>query len=673
MATRGPAADKSVITNDTGHPGGLLSRARRFIFGKPRDIADKSLFHRLALVPFLAWVGLGADGLSSSAYGPEEAFRNLGEHTYLALGLAVVMALTVGIIALAESFLIEEFPHGGGGYVVATKLLAAPVGAVSGCALLVDYVLTITISIAAAGDALFSFVPIDLAYKVHVEALLIAGLTVLNIRGVRESVLVLMPIFVVFLITHAAVIFGGIAVKLPEVGHLARSVGDGFCEGLSDPGLWGLLVVFLHAYSLGGGTYTGIEAVANGLPIMREPRVATGKRTMLYMAISLAITASGLLLGYLLWGIASDPEQHKTMNALLVERLFGGLPAGAVLIGLTLAAEGALLVVAAQAGLLAGPRVLANMAHDSWMPRRFSNLSERLTTRNGIVLMGVAALVALFYTGGNVRQLVVMYSINVFLTFSLSQLAMTRFWIRERRRRPEWKRRLPAFVAAFVLCATILVVTVVEKFREGGWITLAVTSAVVALCFLIRGHYRHVAAQLGKLYSPLEEIPSVGNRDKPPLEVNPAARTAAVLVGGYSGVGIHTVLNAFRLFPGDFKNVVFLSVGVIDSGIFKGEQEMQALRAQTEAMLRKYCDLARRLGVAATYRLAIGTDLVAESERLCLEVSEQFPHTTFFIGKVIFKDEVWYHRFLHNNTAFAVQRRLEWAGKPMVIVPVRVE
>src|SRR5439155_22891429 len=138
----------------------LTHRIRRVLVGSPRDLQDRSVFHRLALIPFLAWVGLGADGLSSSSYGPEEAFRQLGRHTYLAVALAALMATTVLLISAAYRRIIEEFPSGGGGYVVASSLLGPSAGVVSGAALLVDYVLTITISIAAAGDALFSFLTV---------------------------------------------------------------------------------------------------------------------------------------------------------------------------------------------------------------------------------------------------------------------------------------------------------------------------------------------------------------------------------------------------------------------------------------------------------------------------------------------------------------------------------
>jgi len=331
-------------------------------------------------------------------------------------------------------------------------------------------------------------------------------------------------------------------------------------------------------------------------------------------------------------------------------------------------------VVAAQAGFLDGPRVLANMAVDSWVPHRFAALSERLTTQDGILLMGAAALAALLYTGGSVGYLVVMYSINVFLTFSLSMLAMLRFWGRHRRIRPEWVSRTALFGAALVLCVTILVITVYEKFAQGGWITVVITCLVIALCFAIRRHYRRVTRELDQLYRELGNLPHAPKPAKAAAqEIDPLGPTAAVLVGSYGGVGIHTVLNIFRVFPNHFKNLVFVSVGVIDSGEFKGEHAVEDLRRRTEEMQGNYLSLATGLGVPATARMAIGTEAVEESEKLCLEVAREFPHVVFFAGKMIFQREKWYHRLLHNETALAVERRLRWRGKTMVTLPIRVQ
>ena len=643
-------------------------RLWRLLAGKPRDLKDSGLFHRLSLIPFLAWVGLGADGLSSSSYGPEEAFRSLGEHRFLAVGLAAATAFTVLLISAAYRRIIEVFPTGGGGYVVASRLLGERAGLVSGSALLVDYVLTITISLAAAGDALFSFLPIaSQGIKLPVEIGLLAGLTALNLRGVRESVLTLLPVFLLFLVTHAILIGAGVLLHAGQMPATATAVAGDLREGVASVGVVGLLLIFLRAYAMGGGTYTGIEAVSNGLPIMREPRQETGKRTMIYMGISLAVTAAGLLLCYLLWDLR--PVAGKTLNAVLVERIAGGVLGGGVFVVLTLFAEAALLVVAAQAGFLDGPRVLANMAVDSWVPHRFAALSDRLTAHNGILLMGAAALAALWYTGGNVGHLVVLYSINVFLTFTLSMLSMLRYW-RAERNRPEARRRLALFGAGFALCVTILGVTVVEKFAEGGWVTVMITLALVGFCLLIRRHYRGAAATVDRLYRELGDLPA--QEGATPQAPDPRQPVALVLVESYGGVGIHTMLNVFRAFPGHFKGIVFLSVGVVDSGEFKGDDAVRQLEERTETMLRRYARLAASQGVPAAYRFSIGTELVAEAERLCLEVSREFPRSTVFTGRMMFQRERWWHPFLHNRTALAIQKRLQWAGRTMVTLPIRV-
>jgi amino acid transporter len=654
---------------DGSHGESLGKRVRQALFGKPRDLAETSIFHRLSLIPILAWIGLGADGLSSSAYGPEETFRALGEHTYLALALALGMALTVTIISMAYSRIIEEFPSGGGGYLVASKLLGRRIGVISGCALLVDYVLTIAVSITAAGDALLSTMPLHWHFiKLPLLIFLIVGLTILNIRGVKESVLALAPIFFLFLVTHAILITVGIFSHVSNLPDVIGNFGTSIKTDYSTIGIGGMLSILVYAYSLGGGTYTGIEAVSNGMPIMREPRVHTAKRTMLYMAISLSLTAAGLLVCFLLWNVA--PQEGKTLNAVLAERVATNIPFGNIFVILTLLAAGAILVVAAQAGFLDGPRILANMAVDSWMPHRFSALSERLTTMNGIVLMGAAALAVLLYTRGNIHSLVVMYSINVFLTFSLSMLGMWFLWYK-RKGTTLGKRRLGLFTIGFLLCATILIITMSEKFSEGGWVTLLITGSVVLLCFIIHAHYKAVWTKLEKLNDIFTQIPS---EPGPAIlrSVDPKERTAAILVGNYSGLGIHTLLAIFRSFPKHYQNLLFISVGLVDSGEMKGAEQLQNLHDRIEESLQKYVQFANKLGYPAAYKMALGTDVVDEAMKLCLEASREYPQITFFAGKLVFKKESWMHGILHNQTAFSLQRRLWWEGQTMVVLPVRV-
>jgi amino acid transporter len=660
-------------------------RVKRLLLGRPKNLQDPHLFRHISLIAFLAWVGLGADGLSSSAYGPEQAFKNLGEHTYLAVFLAAATAFTVMIIAAAYSRVIEHFPFGGGGYIVASRLLGPRVGVVSGCALIVDYVLTISISIAAGGDALFSVLPdggrlanviiVGLPLKLHVELAGTLVLVLLNLRGVKESVKTLMPIFLTFLLTHAVIIVAGIAANLGRAHEVAHEVSAGVSHGMSTLGLGGLALLFLRAYSLGGGTYTGIEAVSNGLQIMREPRVQTGKRTMTYMALSLAATASGIILCYLLVDVHYLDPDH-TMNSLLAAKVAGnvqlaGLPVGKWFVFIALLSEALLLFVAAQAGFIDGPRVMANMAHDSWFPHRFSALSERLTMQNGVVLMGGAGLLMLFYTRGAVDALVVMYSINVFLTFSLTEMGMIRYWLKRetRARHSDWRSSIWIHLVGGTLCVTILVITISEKFREGGWLTVVATSALIALCIAIKRHYVGVFARLKRLDQILEALPSAPVAAK---SIDPKKATAVLLVSGYSGLGIHSLLTVLKLFPNHFRNVLFVSVGVVDSATFQGVEEVDRVREGVEEGLKKYVEQAQQIGLPADYRFTMGTEVVAETVRMAGEIAREFPRAIFFAGKLIFERERWFDRFLHNETAYAMQRRLQFSGLQMVVLPVRV-
>jgi hypothetical protein len=364
------------------------------------------------------------------------------------------------------------------------------------------------------------------------------------------------------------------------------------------------------------------------------------------------------------------------MNRLLTEAFvvklgLDGHWLGAVYLFATVISAGSLLVVAAQAGFIGGPAALATMARDSWVPHWYGNLSERLATHNGVMLMGFSALAALVYTGGDVSTLLVMYSINVFVTFSLSMIGMCRHWWNERRENPLWRRRLALFATGAALCLAILSVTVVQKFYLGGWITLGVTGICVGLCFLINRYYRTVVLQLRRLNEILGELPASG----PPnvAEPNPTQPTAAILVGGYGGLGIHTLLNSIRFAPGYYKNVVFLSVGVLDSGNFKGARAVDDLRRHTQLSLERFVDLARANGFPAKGFMAIGPDAVDELENLCVAVAKLFPRATFFAGQLVFRKDTWYQRLLHNETAWSLQRRLQWAGLPMVILPTRVK
>jgi len=648
-------------------------KLRDLVIGAPLDPLSQKTRQHIALAAFLAWVGLGADGLSSSAYGPEEAFRALGAHTHLGLFMAIATAATVFIISLAYNQVIELFPTGGGGYRVATSLIGPRAGLVSGAALIVDYVLTIAISVASGVDALFSMLPASASvFKLGTELSLVAVLLVMNLRGMKESIKILLPIFLGFFITHTFLIAYGILGHTEGLPGVVPDAIEDTRKLAQDIGWVAALSLFLRAYSLGGGTYTGIEAVSNNVQTLREPRVRTGKLTMFYMAASLAFTAGGIILLYLLWRV--QPVEGQTLNAVVFGKIIdsfgmtGGLSHTALL--LVLVFEAGLLFVAANTGFLGGPQVLSNMAADSWLPHQFRHLSTRLVTQNGIVIMGLAALVIVLWSRGSVDLLVVLYSINVFLTFTLSLLGLCIYWWRARGKDWRWVHRLAFSGLDLAVTSGILGVTVIEKFGEGGWVTVVITSLVIALCLAIHRHYDWVKARLKEVDEIFSAASCPKSENPPPLD--PDAPTAVFMIGSSRGGGIHTVLWVQRLFPHHFKNFIFISAKAVDAQSYGGAEQIDRLRTALDRALSFYVDYCHANGLAATARFSLGTDRVDELTKLAEGVQKEYSNSVFFTSKLVFRNENWVTRLLHNQTALALQRRLHLNGMQMVILPMQL-
>jgi amino acid transporter len=651
-------------------------KIREIILGKALDPMKSETRHSMALVAFLAWVGLGADGLSSSSYGPEETFRALGAHTHLGLYMALATAITVFIIALAYNQVIELFPTGGGGYRVATKLVGPYLGLVSGCALILDYVLTIAISIASGVDALASFLPLGFQpWKLWAEAFFIAVLIIMNLRGLKEAIQILLPIFLGFVATHLVLIVYGIVAHASHLPQVIPTTLAATRELASSIGWTSVAGMLLLAYSQGGGTYTGLEAVSNNVNLLAEPRVRTGKMTMLYMALSLAFTAGGIILLYLLWDarpIAGETLNATTFKVIIANMGLGGPMLNQILLAVALAFEAGLLFVAANTGFLGGPSVLSNMAADSWLPHQFRYLSWRLVTQNGILVMGIAALAILFWTGGQVTLLVVLYSISVFLTFAISLFGLCLYWWQNRKRHGgvRWVRRFLLSATGFVICAGILAVLLVERFLDGGWATALIIAAIAGLCVFIRNHYRETKRAILSVDEVFANQPF--GPEKGAIEPDPEAQTAVFIVGTSRGGGLHALLWVQRMFPGHFKNFLFVNARTVDSHAYGGEGAMEKMREDAVKTLEFFVDFCHSHGMASASYIGFGTDAVEEITRMCEQISREFPNSIYFTSKLIFSRDNWVIRLLHNQAALAVQRRLHLEGLQMVILPMNV-
>lgn len=655
-----------------------IKRAKSIIVGGARDPQDKRVFHQLSLIAFLAWVGLGSDGLSSSCYGPEEAFLALKGHVYLGIFVALGSALTILIISQSYNQIIELFPTGGGGYLVGSKLLSPKVGMISGCALLIDYVMTITLSVASGADAIFSFIPIGyLQYKIYFAVFGVILLTIMNMRGIKEAVIPLVPIFLTFVATHVFAILYTVISHSMKFGEVYQATGTELHRSYNELGLFGMLVLILKAYSMGAGTFTGIEAVSNGLPILRDPKVKTAHKTMRYISISLAVTVMGIILAYLLYEVKA--VEGKTLNAVFLEKMtFDWGSGGTIFVLVTLISEAVLLFIAAQTGFLDGPRVLSNMALDRWFPTRFAMLSDRLVTKNGILLMGGTALIMMIIAKGSVKFLVVLYSINVFVTFTLSQLGMVKHWWQCRNNDKQWIKKLLINGIGLVCTTFILISVVILKFGEGGWITIFITGSLVLLALYIKQHYNKTMEMLKRLDVIVDSVEaSIYNIDdedstKKEPEFDQRGKTAAILVNGFNALGLHTLMSILRIFSNTYKNFVFISVGNIDAGNFKGLSEVENLTNHINKEANRYVTYMKQHGYYSEAYTSIGIDVVEEIIKFAPEIEKKYSNVVYFGGQLVFPEETFITRFLHNYIVFSAQRKFYSQGLPFVILPIKV-
>jgi hypothetical protein len=258
----------------------------------------------------------------------------------------------------------------------------------------------------------------------------------------------------------------------------------------------------------------------------------------------------------------------------------------------------------------------------------------------------------------------------VFLTFTLSQFGMVIHWWKDRESAKGWKIGMAMNGTGFLLTAVLLCLTVWFKFPEGGWVTLLITGLFVAVSLLIRRHYRQAQENLRRLDDLLLALPPVTVAQEP--MVRRQAPTAVIMVSGYNGLGMHVFFSVVKQFPGMFRNFVFISAGVVDTSVFKGAAEVENLSHNLKEQLQKYVEFVKGHGYYAEARTRVGTDAIECVTHLAEEVSKDFPNQCVFAGKLVFREENLLSRLLHNQTAFMAQKRLVFAGLPMIVLPIRV-
>ena len=494
-----------------GRVGRWYQSMRRVLIGE-RLTSEQEAEERLSIKTGLAI--MASDNISSSAYATEEAMRILALAGVGALALTMPIAIAVcvvlAVVVLSESRVIRAYPNGGGSYVVAKDNHGVIPGLVAASALLIDYVLTVAVSSAAGVAAISSFVPAVADHRV-LWALALIGLLVLgNLRGIREAgVLFAAPTYIYVVSLAVVIVIGLVRVFSGDVPPAAppREAFDPVGTGLT-----ALLV--LKAFASGSVGLTGSEAIANGVPNFKPKETTNAVTTLVIMGTMFGALFLGITFLATTVGVSPDKSEVETLNSLLTKSIVGD---GSVLYYVVQISTAVILALAANTGFTGFPRLASVLADDRFMPRQFAFRGERLAFSFGIIALAIVAALVVSAFGGSVTKLVPLYTIGVFLAFTLSQSGLVRRW--RRLRNPGWRISIVINSFGALVTGVVLVVVAYSKFTDGAWMVLIVLPVLVGLLYGINRHYTRVADAL-TLTDPDEPLPVF----KPPVVIVPVAR-----------------------------------------------------------------------------------------------------------------------------------------------------
>jgi amino acid transporter len=463
----------------------LLTGAKRVGLGAPLA-TSRLMEQRLGKVQALAV--MASDNLSSSAYATEEILRVLllaGTGALTAsLPIAATIAALVVVVAISYTQVIRAYPGGGGSYVVAKQNLGALAGRVAGASLIVDYTLTVAVSTAAGVAAITSAIPEAHAYRVPLAVALVAAITWLNLRGVRESARVLAVPTYVFILSFVALLATGF-VRM-GLGHdLSASPGP---NPLQEGGHMLGLFLILRAFSSGAAALTGIEAVSNGVPSFKPPEARNASITLAWMAGILVVFFLGLTA--LAHQLEVAPSETKTVVAQVAESVFGKTP----LFYIVQFATMMILVLAANTSFAGLPRLASVLARDRELPRQFAFRGDRLVFSHGIIALGLASAVLLVIFKAETHSLIPLYAVGVFVAFTLSQAGLVVHWHRDGS--PGAHASLLVNAVGAIATGIVAAVIAVTKFTSGAWISILAIALVALLLDRVNQHYKRVTEQL---------------------------------------------------------------------------------------------------------------------------------------------------------------------------------
>jgi amino acid transporter len=614
----------------------MTTAVRRFVFGSPLPTAHE-VHQRLSKVKALAI--FSSDALSSVAYATEEILLVLVVAGTGALGLSMPIGLVIaGLLAVVGTSYyqtIHGYPSGGGAYIVAHDNLGAWPGLTAAAALLIDYVLTVAVSVTAGVAAITSAFPVLFPFRVELCLLAILCVAWANLRGVRESGTVFaIPTYAFTFIFLTLLVVGAIRLATGTIGPISAGVVP--AAGGGAQALTAFLI--LRAFASGCTAMTGIEAISNGIPAFQKPEPNNAGKTLIAMIALLMAMFLGIT--FLARGLGVVPLEHETVVSQVGRHVFGGGP-----LYLALQAGTALILILAANTSFAGfPRLSSILAHDRYLPHQLSNLGDRLVFHNGIIALALLASVLIVIFGGQTHRLIPLYAVGVFLAFTLSQAGMVRHW--HKHGGQGWQLKAAVNGLGAVSTCAVLAIIVVSKFTHGAWMVILLIPILIWLFHTVKRHYANVAKQLS-----LAGL-------KPEKWTGLASRKRNKVVVPVSGIHRGT-LAALRFARSLSKDVTAVVVDV---------------EPQFTASVREKWPVWGRdvplVVLDSAYRSTIGP-LLAYLDEVDQRDAERG------LAVVVLPEFVtarWWHHLLHNQTAQLVKRALVYqrghTAKDRVIIDV---
>ncbi|NGQ96664.1 amino acid permease [Brevibacillus sp. SYP-B805] len=586
-----------------------VGQLKRLLIGSPlrtRQLAHEKLLKWKALAIF------SSDALSSVAYATEEillvlAVIGVGAFSY-SIPIAIGILILLLVVTLSYRQIVHNFPSGGGAYIVAKEHLNTASSLVAGAALMIDYVLTVAVSISSGVAALLSAFPALIPWKVEIGVLLVLVLMILNLRGIRESATVFAyPTYLFIVSILLMVSAGGFQIwREGWHGYASPAAGE-----LGDIASWTAVLLILRAFASGCSALTGVEAISNGVPAFRSPAPRNAAITMAWMSLLLGTMFFGITILASAFGIG--PKEHETVVSQIAEHVFGRGP----LYYLIQVATMLILFLAANTSFTGFPQLSSIIAQDGFLPRPLAMRGDRLVFSNGIILLSVLAILLIIGFGGDTHALIPLYAVGVFLSFTIAQWGMVKVFLGQPQR-----KFLQMGITAFgtLITGLVTLITIVSKFTEGAWMVALAIPLLVWIFYTIRSHYTEIAKEL-----------------RLDLRAQPTKLKTKVIIP-ISGIS-KLVLQSISYAQSISDDIVVVTVGFDDEQAAKIRDKWEQWDLDIPLIILR-----------SPYRTLLGP-LLKYIDTLEKEKEAEF--LTVVVPQFVVKK--WWHTLLHNQTALLLR------------------